>query len=224
MPTKSEPDATDDFIVQRRSKIINQIGRLNWIRLYTSRSWCLCLIRLLYLISCCLSPEGSDPILTPTVGRPRPTVKQRSFTFKTSTLSTLSKPPNWSFPSSLSCLFPFSSFRSFVPSFPLPTPPQFLHLFQNLHPTSSLSLSPLLNPLPASFPLRLPTHPNQTTNPATINATTINVCTGCANTARLSKNNDTQQKMIGVVIHVRYGLSSSGSFTRRMIRPKTARK
>jgi hypothetical protein len=52
----------------------------------------------------------------------------------------------------------------------------------------------------------------------------MTVCSGCAITARLTRNKLTQQKMMGVVIHVRYGLSRWGSRIRKTIRPSTVRK
>lgn len=91
---------------------------------------------------------------------------------------------------------------------------------QNFQPVFSLSSSGMRN-LVFSLVLRLPTHANHITSPITMKATTSRVWRGSANTALLSKNKLTQQKMMGVVIHVLYGRSRSGSRTRRIIRPST---
>ena len=60
--------------------------------------------------------------------------------------------------------------------------------------------------------------------PANTKTTTISVCNGSAKTALLSKNKLTQQKIIGVVIQVLYGLSRFGSLTRKTMSPRTVRK
>ncbi len=87
------------------------------------------------------------------------------------------------------------------------------HRFQNLHSLAS-------PPLP-SFSL---TQTHQTGTPAPTNTNTTIVWNGRANTARLSKNRLTQQKMMGVEIQVRYGRSRCGSLIRSTIRPSTVRK
>ena len=80
-----------------------------------------------------------------------------------------------------------------------PKPHRRPHLLQNL-PSPSLTL-PSPSP-PASFLL---TKSQYTGTPARTNPTTTSVCTGCATTALDTKNKLTQQKQIGVVIHVLYG-------------------